>query len=530
MNPLAEDSLHVEKNIKAYAAKTDEAGTKPLSNKLARFAAGEGSERESTHGSIEAVLEHAGFRPHEIRAIYFGNWLRDYSQLLDPKIVRGAMPKNFPEVLSRDALTRIVDVLAVKEFSDLMKIDRERFRVTPERLGVYRPSEHIDNPKVLKPAPFDPVKRDADFEPWVEADDPLLEVDYQTSTKRYIHRSSAVMQAELNTALKEGLESTDGLRAFGSALHILEDFYAHSNYVELCLIKAGYTQVLPWTSEANCKHGLPLVTGMFGSTDVIASLAAPLGKILFSIKDTTFGAIQAGERTERDQVVKILLEEHPNDQYLKAYESFLHNRDKWAELPYSDYIEALLHHVQLPGQLVNNAFGAVMQGLLTVLGNSIDDAQTHLGQDPNTSGSTDPSHSQLAKDHGEHPLHELAALLAQDAVLRMGQTMLYKWQNISGQPDPARLAADHLQHPMDFSLHDQIVRDWALANPVRIKQASSKSHLDTVANQIRKHATNQLENFRQHGGNFLEIFLKSNHPLVELWKRTPLGWYLTRNK
>ena len=137
MNPPIEDSLQTENNIKAYAAKTDDAGTQPPLNKLARFSAGEGSEKESTHGSIEAELERAGFRPHEIRAIYYGNWLRDFSQLLDPKIVRAAhTPKNFPDVLSRNALTRIVDVLAVKEFSDLMKIDREKFRVTPERLGV----------------------------------------------------------------------------------------------------------------------------------------------------------------------------------------------------------------------------------------------------------------------------------------------------------------------------------------------------------------------------------------------------------
>ena len=122
MNPVIENSLHVQKNTEA----TGLSGTPPFRIEP-RFGAGEGSEEEATHGSIESVLEHAGFRQHEIRAIYYGNWLRDFSQLLDPKIVRAAhMPKNFPDVLSRDALTRIVDVLAVKEFSDLMKIDREK--------------------------------------------------------------------------------------------------------------------------------------------------------------------------------------------------------------------------------------------------------------------------------------------------------------------------------------------------------------------------------------------------------------------
>ncbi len=66
------------------------------------------------------------------------------------------MPKSFPDLLSRDALTRIVDVLAVKEFTDLMKTDRSRFVVTAERLGVYRPAEHIDNPRTLDPKPANP--------------------------------------------------------------------------------------------------------------------------------------------------------------------------------------------------------------------------------------------------------------------------------------------------------------------------------------------------------------------------------------
>ncbi|KPW92877.1 PhcA [Pseudomonas syringae pv. coryli] len=70
--------------------------SEPLPTPLG-FEAGEGDKHKHTHGAIESVLESAGFRPEEIRAIYFGNWLRDYSQLLDPKIVRAtSMPKSFP--------------------------------------------------------------------------------------------------------------------------------------------------------------------------------------------------------------------------------------------------------------------------------------------------------------------------------------------------------------------------------------------------------------------------------------------------
>ncbi|EPN28570.1 PhcA, partial [Pseudomonas syringae pv. actinidiae ICMP 19070] len=187
-----------------FAADTDQAmktNAETLPSPL-RFEAGKGDEHTHTHGAIEAVLESAGFRHEEIRAIYFGNWLRDYSQLLDPKIVRATtMPKSFPDLLSRHALTRIVDVLAVKEFTDLMQIDRSRFVVTPERLGVYRPGEHIDNPKAINPKPASPKERDADFDDWVLPDDPALQVDHETSMKRYIQRSVDIMVAGLESAV-----------------------------------------------------------------------------------------------------------------------------------------------------------------------------------------------------------------------------------------------------------------------------------------------------------------------------------------
>jgi hypothetical protein len=40
----------------------------------------------------------------------------------------------------------------------------------------------------------------------------------------------------------------------------------------------------------------------------------------------------------------------------------------------------------------------------------------------------------------------------------------------------------------------------------------------------------QLEKFHKEGGSFLETFLSKDNPLLQLWKRTPLGWYLTQRK
>jgi hypothetical protein len=493
---------------------------KPLSNTheplpmALRFEAGKGDKDHATHSSIERVLETAGFSHYEVRAIYYGNWLRDYSQLLDPKIVRAtSMRKNFPDVLSREALTKIVDVLAVREFTDLMKNNRARFLVTEGRLGVYRPTEHIDNPKVVDPTPTNPGDRDADFEPWVLPGNPLLEVDTDTSMKRYIQRSVDVMSSKLESAMRAGVQSTDALRDLGAGLHILEDFFAHSNFVELSLIKAGYADVLPWTSKAHCKHGLPLVTGMFGGSDVIASLAAPLGKILFSNEQKPFEATKAGERSERDQIILILLSEHPNGTLLEAYETFLAARDKWASLPFAGQVEQFYHYTNLPGRIISSAVGTVMQGLATWLGNSVDDAQTLLADDPNTSGSTDPSHSQLAKDHAEHPLHMLAAELARKAVLEVGQAVLSTKHGKEGAEHPAVVAARYFTHPMDSEWQDAVVREWAKENPGNVLRATRKSDLQHGQKQLQESARKALHRFRSESTSFLDTFFENTSNL-----------------
>lgn len=509
MNPANRNTEHLYTDgpfQSAPSPENHETGFEPLPTPL-RFEAGKGSEHHATHGSIEAVLETAGFSPYQRRAIYYGNWLRDYSQLLDPKIVRAVgTPKNFPDVLSREALTKIVDVLAVREFTDLMSQDRAAFVVTPEKLGVYRPSEHIDNPKPANAERTYPRQIDADFEDWVAPDDASLQVAPDTSMKIYIRRSVDFMSGEMNTAMNQGPASPDGLRAFGSALHVLEDFFAHSNFVELSLRKLGYTEVLPWTSRADCKHGLPLVTGTFGGSDIIASLAAPLGKILFSTDDKPFEATQAGVRYERDQIIDILLGEHPDQKWFDAHQTFLRARDDWASLEYSEQAEKIFAIIGTPARIAGNAIGTAVQGLTVLFGNSVDDVQTAWGDDPNTSGSTNPSHSQLAKDHGEHPLHSLAAFLAEKAVLHVSQAMQDQWHGKPGAQDPAQVAANYFVHPMDSDWQDALVSEWAQSNSKLVNRAASKSELDNVHKEVRASAEKGLTRFKNESSSFLSIF------------------------
>lgn len=492
------------------------------------FEAGDGEPGKFTHQNIENVLRPLGFKSVERDIIYFGNWMRDYSQLLDPKLVRAEhMPKSFPNVFSRKALTEVVDILSIRRFGHLRGVPG-LVNVTPEQLGVYRPSEHIDNPVDAGGGPaINPAMRDPDFERWILPGDAMLEVDPDTSMKRYIYRSVAAMRDKLSLALEQG-RTADSLKAFGSALHILEDFFAHSNFIELSLIKVADKRVLPWTSKANCKWELPLVTGTFGSIDVVASMAGVVGDIFFPERKLEFDPTREGHRSEWDKVMLIILGEHHNPEHLKTFQEFLNVRDKWASWEGSEYVEMFLWFTGLPAQLLLNAFNAMMRGFLKLAGSRVDDYQTLNVNDPNTSGSTDPSHSQLSKDHDDHPLHELAALLAKEAVSRVAQELLEGW-NGDDNADPAGVATRLICHPMDSSWQDELVRNWARDNERRVALSTSRTDLNSVHKQVEGVTRQALERLEKESREVVNFFftpsatrdkffdlLKVTNPIVAL--------------
>lgn len=506
--------IHVDPHRALQKIRTRQAAAGPhaqgsTDNGREHFEASGDAHNTFSHERIEKSLTALGFSEEERQALYFGNWLRDYSQLLDPKLVRGAsMPKNFPQVMSRDALTEIVDILATRKFADLRLQDSASFTVTRERLGVYRPSEHIDNPRTEPPAPFDPAERDADFEPWVMAGDDLLQVDPETSIKRYLKHSVAFMQDRLHLAMQAG-RTPQGLQHFGAALHVLEDLFAHANLVELGLIKLGYP-VLPWTSPADCKWTLPLVTGRFGGTDIIASLAQPIAQLIAPTENWEFVPRNPGDRSDTDKMLLVLFSEHPNEAWLNAYTEMLDIRDALSRNKILNAMRLWAWTKTAPARLLANAYNTVLQGLLTLLGNSVDDAQTLLGGDPNSNGSTDPSHSQLAKDHAQHPLHEPAAMLAGIAITRVAQAMLDHWQGVPGE-DPLAAASSYFAHPNDSDWQDKTLAEWAEKNPTQIERANSSTEMNRLREEIQKLALVSLENLKhesQSTWDYISSFIK----------------------
>ncbi|KKA29982.1 hypothetical protein TD95_002990 [Thielaviopsis punctulata] len=241
------------------------------------------------HGDIEdalAVLSMAKalngkkFNKLQISRVYFGNWLRDYSQAVDVGTVKN---------VSAEAIRLLLSILGFLTFG----YGSGEFEVTADRLGCYRPEEHIDNPKDYADN-VDARQYDTRLRGPVD-EEVELAVDTETGLKNYIANDKVGITTatqhcrnlferciEHGRAYRDGRNKADkyeALRLLGTALHCLEDYFAHSNYIELALIEMGETDVFPHVGR-NTKLNIegvddevyPIVTGTFGGVDFLHSV------------------------------------------------------------------------------------------------------------------------------------------------------------------------------------------------------------------------------------------------------------------
>ncbi|KAF9225961.1 Het-C-domain-containing protein [Gyrodon lividus] len=214
----------------------------------------------------------------DVKRVYFGNWLRDYSQAVDIG------------TLKKVNIQTIINLCMVLGFM-AHGYATEEFEVTEQRLGCYLPIEHIDNPKGYGDG--EDARR---YHPGLRGpvDPRELEIDPRTGMKNYIANengswdtSKALVRRTLERCIHLGrqyratnnkADQYEAFRLLGQALHTLEDFPAHSNFCELALVSQGYQQVFLHVGDGmrlRTPHGksvAPLVTGTFGSSDFLHSL------------------------------------------------------------------------------------------------------------------------------------------------------------------------------------------------------------------------------------------------------------------
>lgn len=439
------------------------------------FGAGYVARGSSQHGSRYRhgdILMSVYFLKHvhltSVRQIYFGNWLRDFSQLIDRKAI---------EVVPEPILRAVVAIFAYIQFGYSTK----EFEVTSERLGCYRPEEHIDNPKGYEGGSSSGPHRQLRLQVLPEE----LAVHSQTAMKNYIANqeftgindtSLDYIEKQLVAAIACGrARDPEAYTHLGAALHTLEDFVAHSNWLELCIQMLGsqmgegmpeaaaMTNVFAFTGKAarvRTQRGLvaPLVTGTFGALDLYQTL---LGEVDDKISAMSLPGLQMRMKGPQDSVSitsKALLtllsgigandfvdnitsitksattkpadwgklNEAPNLLW-EQLQPIFRVRDKIVRWVYDHLtIDAVANAIaaisialdKLVYAVIGIFLGPVLKDVSRALSRQseellIKDQQIRLQKGEQSifddnSTATDPTHSQLCKDHYDHDLNEVA--------------------------------------------------------------------------------------------------------------------------
>lgn len=529
-----------------------------------------------THGGIEMnALNKVGFTYNEILQIYYGNWLRDVSQVIVPitmrftKAVREQIQNDNTLTneriqhlkatntgkISHDGWVKLVQLFAAKEFIYTkgsaklkttnhvphLKLFQENYGVmTKDILGIYRPEEHIDNPRGLK-KPIDAVYKEISFDR--ETPSGSEEIRFYVGEqadcfkinsfgqKYYIYRddedaqikmgeksmvkadplrpsSDSYMSNQLRLAVMRG-KNKEGFRHFGAALHVLEDYFSHTNFVELSLCKLGFNnpkfkhlqQVYPWVQGMQGKDytTIPIVTGKFLEDDTAASIIPKMADMLLPIGFKEYQVSKPGERTFGQQTIYTILkdladgqkqdptQEAPQYLGMDAVDLF-HYYEKLLELnDYIAYVKNLDNPLgwiirlyerigQFMGEVLTNFTNVIFNILVESTDDDIKAAQTHV---TNPNYGEDPTHTQLGKDAVDNPLNGLAADLATIAVEDVGKRIKDIWEGRTIDPTGGDLAAyvqnTYSKHPRSVTWMDAHIKNWTSRN----KEILSKLYFPT---------------------------------------------------
>ncbi|KAI1455755.1 Het-C-domain-containing protein [Annulohypoxylon moriforme] len=434
-----------------------------------------------------------------VSRVYFGNWLRDYSQAIDVGTVKS---------VSAEAIRLLLCVLGFLTFG----YGSKEFEVTAERLGCYRPEDHIDNPKNY-----------ADNEDARQYDRRLrgpvderveLAIDEETGLKNYIANERArIMTSALhvrklfsrcielarsyrNSNRKSELH--EALRLLGTGLHCLEDFLAHSNYVELALIEMGERDIFPHVGRSTriqipgARHEVyPCVTGTFGGVDFLHSVTGEVSdKLTQNEIQELEGTLEENSRKNDTSILEGLLDKIPDGifggddkkQKLETIQSNANNAqmantsisprepEEFTEyiqqvfqqiMPAIEFHDELLKGIseaiekipilpqiieQLEDQMSMWVFSIMAPFVVPIIQQVKNELRTGSSEIIasseneqhivfNDDESTDPTHSMLSKDHFSNILNEIAGKTASKVVYWVVPQLMEAWDDESVDVD-----------------------------------------------------------------------------------------------
>ena len=238
-----------------------------------------------------------------------------------------------------------------------------------------------------------------------------LHISPDSMQKNYFETTIQYISGKINLSIQKFKEATNSnrkgvqkrlfmnaFREFGAALHPLEDFYSHSNWMELSLIELGYTTVFPLVGDKSgfaCSNAIgycyPLITGT-GTQGMI---------------DHQINLLSLIQRTIASKIITV------------------NNKLRKRDLSHDHYKRISIEFAHL-----NESSVMVKSILLSLLGKAGErkrDLVQEYSGDFEDDSFTDPAHSSVNKDYNSNPLHIPSSKCAINAVSIVAREMLLAW-------------------------------------------------------------------------------------------------------
>ena len=423
--------------------------------------------------------------------LYRSNWLLDMSNMYDEKGIEGLAATLAPFIVDRELqqsesekepgdveMTPEKRALAVKEreaaTAEKAKVISDDIKETLAQairyqyyqkfgveldvadIPVYAAVQHIDNP--------------------VETVEELKSTaDKRTGVAKHIVQSEEYINVELQRAFDAG-SSVAGAGHLSLASHPFEDLASHSNFIELSMqreldkIPGNAIQIENWSTDTVSGDRPIFTTGAFGGSDAGFSMAPEFANIAFPEGDGG----HSHDSEDMKQIYKVIRGEE--GETLPDNASIERTR-KYMELVEKDYAEVFKENPELVGAIdtalsIKQGMGIIKDNLpapLAFIGNAISGAANaginaadeaipmvqSLRFDPDKDI---VSHSQLSKDHKDHPIHQLAFDIAQTAEVELWSRMNDAWTLKEQGKDEEALAklseaqewvSSYFSHPED---------------------------------------------------------------------------------
>lgn len=236
-------------------------------------------EREAEHSAVSIISEYNVSTPKHSAGLYIARFSDTGHHIIEEAGLGGAG-------FSKEEIGQIEAGNIQRDYSQVGVVFNTLLLCKPDIFGGYNPTEH-----------FDDFAWDKATETW--------KIRGAASQTGLTQSPIDYITSELLALAREG-KTEKGLLHLGNAFHTVEDFFAHSNFIEL--VNHDYS------------FGKDLVTGSFGKVDEIVSLSHKLEAVSSPPMDRYYQAIgeKATQQTEPLSHSRISKDEPASHNYEQA--------------------------------------------------------------------------------------------------------------------------------------------------------------------------------------------------------------------